>query len=97
MPFNVTVLPTRPDMPASIMLPKPDAIWPSDVDPPVRQHPKDVAIDRHGFGFVDDQRAGKPATQLLQAVGVRVVPEGPGVWRRELVVEGFCPVLSAAA
>ena len=57
------------------------------VDAPVRQHPEHVAVDGDGLRLLDDQRAGEPAAELLQAVGMRVVPEGAGIGRRELVDE----------
>jgi hypothetical protein len=63
---------------------------------PIRQHPDNVAIDRDRLGLFDDQRAGHPAPGLLQAIGVRVVPEGPGIGRGELVGEALArPPISA--
>jgi hypothetical protein len=37
---------------------------------PVRQHPHRVAIDSDGRRFLDDQRAGQAAAELLNAAGV---------------------------
>ena len=56
---------------------------------PVGEHPQNVAIDRHRLGLVDDQDAAEPATELLQAVDVRVIPECAGVRRRKCVDEAL--------
>jgi len=54
---------------------------------PVRHHPDEIAINDDGRGFLDDERAGQAAAELLEAVGMRVVPERAGVRRREFVNE----------
>ena len=55
------------------------------IQTPVREHPDEVAIDRDGFPFLDDERAGEAPAELLKAIGVRVVPKRAGVGRGELV------------
>ena len=45
----------------------------------------EVAVDLDGLKLLDDQHAGHTAAGLLQAVGMRMVPEGAGIGRRELV------------
>ena len=70
-------------------LPKPEAIRPFVVEPPILDEPEKVAIDGDRLAFLDDQCAGKPAPKLLQRVGVRVIPEGAGIGRRELVGEAL--------
>src|SRR5205823_6859309 len=60
------------------------------VEPPVRQHPKNIAIDSNGrSGLFDYESAGEPAPELLQAVGMRVIPEGPGIGWSEFVGEAL--------
>lgn len=55
------------------------------IQTPVREHPDEVAIDRDGFPFLDDERAGEATSELLKAIGVRVVPKRAGVGRGEPV------------
>src|SRR5687767_4303032 len=50
------------------------------VQAPVAQHPGDVAVDLDRLAFLDDERPGQAATDLLVAAHVRVVPEGAGVY-----------------
>ncbi|MCY1305592.1 hypothetical protein D9M70_554070 [compost metagenome] len=57
--------------------------------PPVGKHPDKVAVDGDGFAFLHDHRSGEAAAELLEAVGVRVIPEGSGIRRRELVDEAL--------
>ncbi len=58
-------------------------------EPPVGQQPQNVAIDWDGFRLLDNQCAAHSPPELLQAVGVRVVPERAGVGRRELIGEAL--------
>ena len=55
------------------------------IQTPVREHPDEVAVDRNGFPFLDDERAGEAPAELLKAIGVRVVPKRAGVGQGELV------------
>jgi hypothetical protein len=48
---------------------------PLPCEPPVRQEPKHLAIDRDGLALLDNQCPGEAAAELLQTVGVRVIPE----------------------
>ena len=54
---------------------------------PVVEEEHFVAVDDRGFGLLDDERAVEPPGHLLPCALVRVVPEGPGVRRREVVQE----------
>ncbi len=57
------------------------------VEPPVGEHPHQVAIHGRRVALLDDQRAVKPAPDLLRAAEVRVVPVGARVRQLELVGE----------
>ncbi len=57
--------------------------------PPIGQDPEEVAIHRRRIRLLDDQSAGEPTSLLLQAVGVRVIPEGSSIRWRELVNEAL--------
>src|ERR1700730_485313 len=59
------------------------------VEPPVLDHPQQVAIDPERLAFLDNQCTGKPTSKLLQRVGVWVIPEGASIGRRELVVKAL--------
>src|SRR5258707_1120726 len=59
------------------------------VEPPILNDPQEVAIDRDQLTFLDDQSAGQTASKLLQRVGVRVIPEGARIGRRELIHEAL--------
>lgn len=60
----------RPDIAASMPLPKPDAICAPSVSRQSPQNPEQIAIDGNGLRLVNDQRAGHVAPELLQAAGV---------------------------
>jgi hypothetical protein len=85
----VTVLPTRPLWWMSCRLPKSSLISPDLVSRPVAEHPGHVVVDAHRFRLLDDQRAIKPAANLLETSLVWVIPEGTGVDRVELVNEAL--------
>ena len=57
----------------------------SVVEPPILDQPQQVSIDGDRLGFLDDQRTGQTAPKLLQRVDVRVIPERPGIGRREFI------------
>ena len=60
------------------------------VEAPIRDEPGQIAVgNRDRVAFLDDQRARQPAPELLQTIGVRVIPEGAGIGRREFVNEAF--------
>ena len=65
--------------------------------PPVAEHPGHVAVDADRFRLLDDQRAIKPAADLLETALVRVIPEGAGVDRVEFVDEASRLARSASA
>jgi len=54
---------------------------------PIVQHPGDFARPRQGRGILDDQDPVEASFDLLARADVRVVPEGAGVFRGELVGE----------
>lgn len=54
---------------------------------PVGEQPENVTVNGDRRSFLDDQRAGQTATELLQAGDMRVIPERAGIGRRELVGE----------
>src|SRR5215831_4639657 len=85
LPLIVTVLPTRPAIAASMLLPKPGAICASGVKRPVGQHPDHVAIYRDGLRLFHDQGARHAAPELLKTVGMRMIPECSRVRWSELV------------
>src|SRR5260370_509228 len=60
---------------------------PVALQPPVHDRPDKLAVHLHGRALLDDQRTGHSPAELLQAVGMRVVPERAGIGRREFVDE----------
>ena len=61
---------------------------PGPVEPPVVQRQHQIAVDLGRFGFLDDQRRGQPARDLLECVAVRMVPVGTGIGGHEVIGEG---------
>ena len=59
------------------------------LDPPVAQHPHDVAVDRYRLRLFDDEGAHQAASDLLGAVRMRVVPIGARIGHREFVSEAL--------
>ena len=55
------------------------------VESPIFDKPQQVAIDGDRLTLLDDQSASKAAPNLLQRVGMWVIPEGASIGRRELV------------
>src|SRR5262249_27451133 len=52
---------------------------------PIAQHPHEFAIDARRLLLIDDENAGEPASELLGAVCVRVIPIGAGIDADEAV------------
>src|SRR5215471_21408451 len=84
-PLIVTVLPIRPRNAHFHAVSKAASDRSVVVQTEIAEDPDDVAIDRQGLRLLDDQCAHQAAPDLLGAVRMRVVPEGAGIGRRELV------------
>ena len=65
-------------------------------EPPVVEHPDDVARVGRRLAILDDQDAEEPALDLLARAQVGMEPERPGVLRHELVDEASRPDAPAA-
>src|SRR6516225_3689049 len=59
------------------------------VQPPILDEPQEIAVNSNRFAFLYNECPRQPAPQLLQRVGVGVVPEGARIGRRELVGEAL--------
>ena len=59
------------------------------IEKPIVQDQNLVAIHIESLGLLDDQRAVKSASDLLNRPIVRVIPIGPGIGCDEVVIEAF--------
>jgi len=57
------------------------------IQPPVAQHPHDVAVHGRRVALLDDERAVQTPPHLLGTAQMRVIPERAGIGDREFVQE----------
>src|SRR5688572_18423705 len=55
------------------------------IEPPVGEHPDEIALERRRIALLDDQRTGQAAAELLAVTEVRVIPVRTGIGQIELV------------
>src|SRR5205085_6954807 len=59
------------------------------IEPPILDDPEELAVDHWRLGLFDNEGARQAATHLHQAIGMRVIPEGTRIGRREAIGESF--------